>query len=186
MVIVSEPGGDTLTGRVGVAAYLAELPYPRLGSLMLLGNRSHVTCVFAAGIRRSLPRFGSSSLEYHHLRCNTWGRGGDQRGLSKKKRNDGPRGALLFCPRPFGCPLPSFLRLERDRRPTASTLGVATFALFPHPEILRTSTVCSRTFPIPHRVVIATSAASRPTAIGIRAGRTVSVVASMLCHAPLR
>src|SRR5271166_113329 len=24
----------------------------------------------------------SKSLECHHLRCNTWGRGGDQRGLS--------------------------------------------------------------------------------------------------------
>ncbi len=24
------------------------------------------------------------SLEYHHLRCNTWGRGGDQRGVSEK------------------------------------------------------------------------------------------------------
>ncbi len=55
-----------------------------------------------------------------------------------------------------------------------------------HPEILRTSTVCSPTLPSPHRVVIATSAASLPTAIGIRTGRTASVVASMLCHAPLR
>ncbi len=57
---------------------------------------------------------------------------------------------------------------------------------FPHPETVWTSTVCSRTFPIPHMVVIATSAASRPTAIGISAGRTASVVASTLCHAPLR
>src|SRR5271157_1232985 len=26
------------------------------------------------------------SLEYHHLRCNTWGRGGDQRGVSFYQR----------------------------------------------------------------------------------------------------
>ena len=56
----------------------------------------------------------------------------------------------------------------------------------PHPDIMRTSTACSRSIPIPHKVVMATSAASRPTAMGISAGRTTSVVASTLCHAPLR
>ena len=67
MVIVSEPGGDTLTGRVGVAARLAVLPDPRLGSLMLLENWSHVTCVFAAGDAsnpcRIRARSGSNTRE---------------------------------------------------------------------------------------------------------------------------
>jgi hypothetical protein len=54
------------------------------------------------------------------------------------------------------------------------------------PSISLTSTACSTSVLIAHEVVMATSAASRPTAIGTRAGRTPSNVASTSCQAPPR
>ena len=66
-VIASEPGGDRLTGRVGVAAYLAVLPDPRLESLDASGELGPCHLRFrderCSDPRRIGPRSGNDASQ---------------------------------------------------------------------------------------------------------------------------
>jgi hypothetical protein len=121
----------------------------------------------------------------HHVH-----RGGRDRATDRGRRSDLPSGALdvIICP-PFALP-PEPHAATWPAPPSANQCFVICGQALDSGETGETSltmTLCSiKVCGPPHSVVMGTSAASRPTAIGTRAGRGESEVASRLCQVPPR